>query len=67
MKVLHTDSVFLNLVNFNKKCPSCFLQNSGALKPLKSLLFFENQKLKALEKTSQFFSVFLRSLIFSNC
>ena len=66
IKVLPIDPVFSIWVNFNKKVSiiNCST-NSKSFRP--SVFFFEIQKLKSFEKTSPFFSVSLRSLLFSNC
>ena len=54
IKVIRIDPVFSNYVNFNKKV---FIVNC-ATKSFKAIYFFKVQKLKALEKTSQFFFQF---------
>ena len=60
INVLPIDPVFSNWANFNKK--ASIINCSTNSKELQGHLFcfFEIQKFKALEKTSQFFPVSLR-------
>ena len=66
IKVLAFDQIFSNWVNFNKEVS--MINCSTNSKSFKAIYFFyiENQKLKVIEKKqSVFFSVSLRSLLFS--
>ena len=65
VKSLPTDPIFLTWVNFIKKAPITIF--SSYSKYFKSDFFINFRKLKLFQKTSNFFSVSLLSLIFSTC
>ena len=63
MKVIGNDTVFSNWVNVNKKVP--ILNSTTMSKSLEVIYcFFDNQNLRALEKTSQFFFRFISFITF---